>query len=317
MGGDGFLPSFGEKGETFLQFGEEGLSDFWIGTGFVAHHERKRGGISDGMGGGVVCKFRHGKKFGPFRRLIFGKDPKVCFKLLVDPFRFAISLGVISGGEGDVVIEKTSEFSCKGRGKLGSLVRDDSVMKAELGKDVLEEDFSDVCRGGGLVARAENYPLRKTMVYHDQNRIIAVGKGKVGDQIHGDLLERAGAFGRDRGQQGVGGVGVHFVGLASSAASDKFTDEGGHARPPIVFLEQGDCAEITAVGTCKGFVDILNKGVAGGLGDVEAALVIEGALVEVPVLQRGAWQRDGAGFHGGEGVNDELVGRGAFGNFGS
>ena len=79
MGGDGFFPSFGEKGEAFFQFREEGLSDLWIGTGFVAHHERKGGGVGDGMGGRVVREFCHGEKFGPFSGLISGEDPKVGF----------------------------------------------------------------------------------------------------------------------------------------------------------------------------------------------------------------------------------------------
>ena len=59
---------------------------------------------------------------------------------------------------------------------------------------MLEKDFGDVHGGRGFVARAENYPLRKTMVYHDQNGIVAVGSGQISDEIHGDLLERAGAL---------------------------------------------------------------------------------------------------------------------------
>ena len=52
-----------------------------------------------------------------------------------------------------------SKFSCKGRGKLGSSVRDDLVVEAESWEDVLEKDFGDVCGGGSFVARAENYPF--------------------------------------------------------------------------------------------------------------------------------------------------------------
>ena len=76
-------------------------------------------------------------------------------------------------------------------------------MKTESGEDVLEKDVGDVCHRGSFIARAENYPLRKTMVYHNQNGIIAVGGWEVGDQIHGDLLDGAGALGRDGGQRGV------------------------------------------------------------------------------------------------------------------
>ena len=81
------------------------MSDLWIGTGFIAHHEREGGGVGDGVGGGVVREFRHGKEFGPFRWLVPGKDLKIRFEFLVDPFRFAVSLRVIGGGEGDVVVK--------------------------------------------------------------------------------------------------------------------------------------------------------------------------------------------------------------------
>ena len=80
------------------------MSDLRIGSGFVAHHEKEGGGVGDRVGGGVVCKFCHGKEFGPLRRLIFGKDPKEGFKFLVNPFRFAVGLRVVGSGEGDVII---------------------------------------------------------------------------------------------------------------------------------------------------------------------------------------------------------------------
>ena len=51
------------------------------------------------------------------------------------------------------------KFSCEGRGELGSFVRDNSVVKAELQEDVLKKDLGNVHCGGGFVARAENYPL--------------------------------------------------------------------------------------------------------------------------------------------------------------
>ena len=72
--------------------------------GFIAHYEREGGGVGNGMGGGVVCEFCHGQKFGPFRWLILGKDPKEGFQFLVNPFGFAIGLWVVGGGEGDVVV---------------------------------------------------------------------------------------------------------------------------------------------------------------------------------------------------------------------
>ena len=70
------------------------------------------------------------------------------------------------------------------------------------------KDVSNVGCGGSFVARVENYPLRKTMIYHDQNRIKAMGEGEVCDEVHRDLLEGMDALQRDRGKWGVGGMGI-------------------------------------------------------------------------------------------------------------
>ena len=69
------------------------------------------------------------------------------------------------------------------------------------------------------------------------------------------------------------------------------------------------------MGAGKGLVDSFDKGVAGGIGDVETTPVVEGALVEVPIIGGGLGERNGRGFHGGKGVNYELVGGGGFGDF--
>ena len=69
------------------------------------------------------------------------------------------------------------------------------------------------------------------------------------------------------------------------------------------------------MGTGKGFVNVLHEGVAGGFGNIEAALVIEGALVEIPILRGGAGQGDSGCLHGRECIDDKLVGRGGFRDF--
>ena len=223
---------------------------------------------------------------------------------------------MVGGGEGNVIFEEMGKFSCKSRGELGSSVRDNSVMKTELGEDVLEEDFSDVHHRGSFVARVENYPLQKTMVYHDQNRIVAVGDGKVSNEVHGNLLERVGAFGGNRGKQGVGWMDVDLVGLTHGASGDESPDEGSHAGPPVVSLEQGDGVEVTAVSSSEGLVDVSNEGVAGGFEDIEAQLVVEGTLVKVPVPWLGVREWYSVCFYGSESVDNKLVTGGEFGDLG-
>ena len=70
--------------------------------------------MSDGVSGGVVSEFHHGKKLGPFLRFIRGEQPQVCFQFLVYPFRFPVSLRVVGSGEGNVISEEAGEFSCEG-----------------------------------------------------------------------------------------------------------------------------------------------------------------------------------------------------------
>ena len=74
---------------------------------------------------------------------------------------------------------------------MRSSVRDDFVKKSEMKEDFVEEKGGNPFGSDGFLRRAKNYPLSKPMVYHDQERIEARGDGKIGDEITGDLLERA------------------------------------------------------------------------------------------------------------------------------
>ena len=75
------------------------------------------------------------------------------------------------------------------RGELRATIRDDFVEKSEAEEDFVKEKGCDSLGGDGFLHLAENYPFSKSMVYHDQERIEAGGKGKICDEITGDLLE--------------------------------------------------------------------------------------------------------------------------------
>jgi len=72
----------------------------------------------------------------------------------------------------------------------------------------MEEKGGNSFSGDGFLSGAENYPLSKAMVYHDQKRIKACGGGEISDQITGDLLERAGGRGFNWSERWDGGVCV-------------------------------------------------------------------------------------------------------------
>ena len=78
------------------------MSDFQIGSGFVAHYEREGGGVGDRMGGGVVRKFCHRKEF---RRVLFrsvgdishGQGWKVVPRCLPMGDSLPIGRGIVGG----------------------------------------------------------------------------------------------------------------------------------------------------------------------------------------------------------------------------
>ena len=67
-------------------------------------------------------EFCVGDPFGPRCGIIAAKDSKVGFDFLIDPFRFAVGLWVIGGGEREVVVEEFSELSSEGRCELWTVI---------------------------------------------------------------------------------------------------------------------------------------------------------------------------------------------------
>ena len=54
----------------------------------------------------------------------------------------------------------------------------------------MKEESGDPFCSDGFLSGAENHPLSKPMVGHDQKRVKAIRKKKVSDKIVGDLLEQ-------------------------------------------------------------------------------------------------------------------------------
>ena len=73
-------------------------------------------------------KFSQGEEVSPFPRIMDAEDPKIGFNFLIGSFSLSISLGVIGGGEVDVVCEDAGEFASEGRGKLWASVGDDGII---------------------------------------------------------------------------------------------------------------------------------------------------------------------------------------------
>ena len=71
--------------------------------------------------------------------------------------------------EGNVVLEEAGEFSSKGQGKLRSSIGDYLGMESELRKNIGEKELGDSFGINVFCAGVVNYPLSKSMVYHNHD----------------------------------------------------------------------------------------------------------------------------------------------------
>ena len=147
------------------------------------------------------------------------------------------------------------------------------------------------------------------MVDHDQKGVKAIGKGEIGDQITGDLLEGAGAGGWNGEKWGPGRMGVHLVLLARGTAADVTLNVRGKARPPKLRGNKLASFEDTRVAS-SGVVMVAGHdsvAQASVCGDINMVLVSQDASVVMPVRKAGAESGWGSTWESMEGVKDQWV----------
>ena len=108
------------------------------------------------------------------------------------------------------------------------------IVKSESKEDIFEKEFGYSLGVDGFSAWDENYPLQKTVVDHEQERIKARGRREISDKVNRELLKQAMAAGGDGQECRDSWVGVNLHLLAKGATRDEAADEGGHTQPPIV-----------------------------------------------------------------------------------
>ena len=86
-------------------------------------------------------KLSSGKEVRPFPRVVGAEDVEVCFNLLIGSFCLSIRLRVIRGGEFDIIVEESCQFSGKGRCELWASVRYQRVMEAEAFEYMVKKMF--------------------------------------------------------------------------------------------------------------------------------------------------------------------------------
>ena len=123
-------------------------------------------------------------------RVVGTEDAEIGFEFLIGSFGLSIGLRVVGGGKFDVIFQETSKLSCECRGELGTTIRDNGVMETKSFEYIVKKELGDPGYVNGFVTRGKNYPLSKTMVDHDQNKVKSQGRWKVGNEVNRELLER-------------------------------------------------------------------------------------------------------------------------------
>ena len=173
---------------------------------------------------------------------------------------------------------------------MGASIRDHLVVKAKVEEDFVKEEGCDPFYSDGFLCGAENHPLSKLMVNHDQKRVKAIGRGKISDEIAGDLLEWVSGDGVNRSEGGNSRVHVGFVLLENSATINIFMNKGSEARPPEFRGNQLIGFEIARM---AGSLVVMASGENGFLkrevrGYIDTALVDKDSLSMLPVREMGA-----------------------------
>ena len=173
----------------------------------------------------------------------------------------------------------------------------------------MEEKGDDPFGSDGFLGRAENHPLSKPMVYHDQERIKAGGDREVHDEITGALLEGMrcrGPYGRKRRYSG---VHVGLVLLTRGTSFNVLAGISSQAGPPE--LSCNKLPGLEKAGMSSGFMvmALLEDGEAEGIicRDIDATLVGQDAGFDSPVSEVGAEREGNVLMHGLECLQDKGV----------
>ena len=70
----------------------------------ISKKKREGRGLCRAMGNRVMLEFGRGEKFRPLVRVVGTKDLEISFNFLIRSFSLPIGLGVISGGEVDIIL---------------------------------------------------------------------------------------------------------------------------------------------------------------------------------------------------------------------
>ena len=151
--------------------------------------------------------------------------------------------------------------------------------------DFVEKKSSYSLGSDSFLSGAENYPLCKAMVDHDQQGIKTGGCGKVGNKVTGDLLEGVRSERLDWSEWGDSGVCVGLVLLACGIVFDIFLHKLYETRQPELGSNELMDFEITRVADSLMVMVSGQDGATEGVfwRNIDMAFVHENMVIIFPV----------------------------------
>jgi hypothetical protein len=119
------------------------------------------------------------------------------------------------------------------------MVADDFQGDPIVGEDMVGVECCNTYRVDGFFTGDEDASFQDVVVSDGEYGVIVVGRGELGDEVHGDRLEGQGTSGGNWEQWWFCRVHVDFVCLAGGAAFDVGCYKVFHVWPPVIGVDQG------------------------------------------------------------------------------
>ena len=118
------------------------------------------------------------------------------------------------------------------------------------------------------------------MVDHNHDRVKTIDREKIGDEVHGEVLERVGPFKSKGGDGWDHRIGEYLVCLAYCTARDIFSNIDREAWLPVILGEECNDVQMATMAALKRAVGGGSQVMAGHLRYVEAGLVVKAAIIK-------------------------------------
>ena len=156
---------------------------------------------------------------------------------------------MIGRGHGGLNAGDLADLLERSRSKLCSAIRDDACWESVVSVDVIEVKLGS---GQGVSCLGTGYKdnsFGAVVIYDNQNGVIAIGFGEVGNEVHIDVRERGSlAIGGDRHEWWCRRMMIDLHLLTDGTAVDVISNEFSHTGPVVFSSDVKECVVDAGMG---------------------------------------------------------------------